>query len=625
MPTNLNNNENILRNQEIRAINLLANKNPKVQNNFIVGSRETVENNKAVATRVNKKRKNGVDFDIGLTGREIVEKEIAGQRSDSNTLGISKIEQNGNNINITSRNIDNIKIKNISIKASEGAKKRNNWIIWLKQIQIHLKKIYNIDKSYTSLINKISTTIWNQRIICEGDENYIIAPFSPLFMALFLNIKSLFLNNLRDLLLNNKQYISTNFNEPDPNFDKEQYDQIILDLDNELERVINNNFGGDDYNNFLLRSRQKYYFNRFINHTLLTENQILSGETKENICNFFNNTNWSMKRIKKRIRNNRNEDNIDEEVADLGDILNNEEENPENILPINNVIQNENPYDNFNLGLDNDEEGFDNLDFDENIFDEISPQVIINQPAVKNIKRPQSKKLIVYNDGNKIKKINENLLPHEIFELNGKEIIDAKIIKQKYKKLLLKNHPDRVSNLNSNDKKIATNNTTIINEAYRLLIEDIERRKANNREIRKDNPEFFDVENVLEIVEDYLNPNDVNQLLLIEANSSINLNRILYNEILPIIINIENTIHSRAIEININNIPLLMDAVRNGNEQNVPSKIRKEIINKTNQIDKVINKLKKQGINQGNIITQKTRNQQSKVKNKGGRILRNRS
>jgi hypothetical protein len=99
--------------------------NPAWQSNSKVGSRYRVETNKATYTW---KYKN----EGGLTEREIERLPILGSRGDFNVRPISKVVvENGlKSISYTDPNSKKYRYK--SIKATEGALRRNNWVIYVQ-------------------------------------------------------------------------------------------------------------------------------------------------------------------------------------------------------------------------------------------------------------------------------------------------------------------------------------------------------------------------------------------------------------------------------------------------------------------------------------------------------------
>lgn len=113
--------------------------NPAWQSNSKVGSRYRVENNKASYTW---KYKN----EGGLTEREIERLPILGSRGDFNSRPISKIVVKDGLQSIYHSNENSKKYRYKSLKASEGALKRNNWVIYVQIAiaaanQYHTKQI----------------------------------------------------------------------------------------------------------------------------------------------------------------------------------------------------------------------------------------------------------------------------------------------------------------------------------------------------------------------------------------------------------------------------------------------------------------------------------------------------
>ena len=111
--------------------------NPAWQSNSKVGSRYRVETNKAAYTW---KYKN----EGGLSAREIERLPILGSRGDFNRRPIAKVvvnEQNGLQ-SITYADPGSKKYRYKSLKASEGALRRNNWVIYV-QLAIAASNAYN--------------------------------------------------------------------------------------------------------------------------------------------------------------------------------------------------------------------------------------------------------------------------------------------------------------------------------------------------------------------------------------------------------------------------------------------------------------------------------------------------
>lgn len=270
-------------------------KDPKIQNNYNIGSREVVQNNKAVATRVIKR--NRESYEIGLTNPEIKEKEIAGQRSEYNKLGASKIIHKNNEIIIKTREYNNNKIKNISSKASEGAKKRNNWIIWLKQIQLHILYLTRNQIKFPQLINDVMTSIWNRTMRCENQD--VFAPLSPLYASMA------FVSRDMQDINNEIKYKNFSFDIMDESYNEEKENQILQIMKLEIEKQIEELQLEDPYNNYinyLNNNKDKQYWNRFQTY-IFSENELIDGVDKEEICSYFSENRLNIKSIKKRNKN----------------------------------------------------------------------------------------------------------------------------------------------------------------------------------------------------------------------------------------------------------------------------------------------------------------------------------
>lgn len=159
---------------------------PKIQNGKKVGTRETVENRKAVATRVEGDVTGKTN--VGLTAEDLTEKEIVGQKGKYNELNINNISTKNGKTVIKSRN-NKIKIRNISKTASEGALIRNNWIIYVKQIQLHQKNFNIPIKKFPELVsNKVLQAFYHIKYYnndpnVDGKIFLAIAPYIFAFLT----------------------------------------------------------------------------------------------------------------------------------------------------------------------------------------------------------------------------------------------------------------------------------------------------------------------------------------------------------------------------------------------------------------------------------------------------------
>lgn len=153
------------------------NGNPSWQSNSKVGSRYRVEENKASYTWKNKKQS-------GLSSREIEKLPIFGSRGDFNNQPIAKIVNNVDGTTVVfPLNPTHKKTRYKSIKASEGALKRNNWVIYV-QLALQAANSLPIMVSRKIKYPEAISDIVLQAMFHAKDEN-VASPINPLMYQMF--------------------------------------------------------------------------------------------------------------------------------------------------------------------------------------------------------------------------------------------------------------------------------------------------------------------------------------------------------------------------------------------------------------------------------------------------------
>jgi hypothetical protein len=153
------------------------NGNPSWQSNSKVGSRFRVEENKASYTWKNKKQS-------GLSSREIEKLPIFGSRGDFNNQPIAKIvNQVEGPPDIYLLNRTHKKTRYKSIKASEGALKRNNWVIYV-QLALQAANSLPIMAARKVKYPEAISDIVLQAMFHAKDAN-VASPINPLMYQLF--------------------------------------------------------------------------------------------------------------------------------------------------------------------------------------------------------------------------------------------------------------------------------------------------------------------------------------------------------------------------------------------------------------------------------------------------------
>lgn len=250
--------------------NVNQQKYPKIQNGETVGSREVVENRKAVATRVEGDilgRKS-----VGLTDDDITQKVIAGQKGKFNELNLSQIKKKGDTTILKLRDDTVLKTRNISKVASEGAKKRNNWIIYVKQVQLHQQNFNLAVFKYPELVgNPILQAFYHMKIFDSGNNSSLRVSIAPFVFAMIYSESN---NSLIGEII---KKIDESPNNP--------LDREINTSNNLLTRILNKyrqSIHEDDTiknKNYYIQNINKLGWDRFENYEnmLVNENTLLDG------------------------------------------------------------------------------------------------------------------------------------------------------------------------------------------------------------------------------------------------------------------------------------------------------------------------------------------------------------
>lgn len=324
--------------------NVNTQKYPKVQNGETVGSREVVENRKAIATRVEGDilgRKS-----VGLTDDDITQKVIVGQKSRFNELNLAQIKKRGNSTVLKVRDDTILKTRNISKVASEGAKKRNNWIIYVKQVQLHQRNFNLPVFKYPELVgNPILQAFYHMKIFDSDNNSNLRVSIAPYVFAMIYSER-------------NGRLINEIFRKIDEK-PENPLDREINTSNNLLTRILNKYremVQDEDINiinrGYYIHNINKLGWNRFENYEnmLSSEDTLLDGVNfSEEQSDDFNHINNQQKetRIKKvKHKTIRERINVDENLIDDFLALNEEEmtngneiERPaENISIVNEVI-----------------------------------------------------------------------------------------------------------------------------------------------------------------------------------------------------------------------------------------------------------------------------------------------
>lgn len=156
--------------------------NPAWQSNAKVGSRYRIEKNKAQYTW--KYRNVG-----GLSENEIEPLPILGGRGDFNREPIAKIVNNGDGEDaeiVYNPNPMQRKIKYSSKNASEGALKRNNWVIYVQTALMSVNQFALVKLKYPQVISDVVLQAMfhaEKKVVNEGENKYY--PMNPVTYCAF--------------------------------------------------------------------------------------------------------------------------------------------------------------------------------------------------------------------------------------------------------------------------------------------------------------------------------------------------------------------------------------------------------------------------------------------------------
>lgn len=152
--------------------------NPAWQSNAKVGSRELVENNRAAYTW-----KNGVKG--GLQESDIQALPIMGSRGDFNKRPIAKVIDSNT---IEYKHPDSIKYRYKSIKATNGALKRNNWVIYVQTAILSMPDGWKRPKYPVAISDIILQGMYYSQI--DTPDGLKDAPIHPEVYSMFLSLSS---------------------------------------------------------------------------------------------------------------------------------------------------------------------------------------------------------------------------------------------------------------------------------------------------------------------------------------------------------------------------------------------------------------------------------------------------
>lgn len=304
------------------------NKNPKVQQNTIVGSREQVENTKALATWKH-------SDNYGLTESELIPKIIIGQKGPYNDTNIASIKNTGQVDNNTKQEIRVIKFKNnekpkqrfISAKASDGAKNRNNWVKYCTQIKILAN--FSIYMTFPEIIsNRIVQMMYNSKLTVptRSPEGVPInieidAPISPNIFV--------FIWNRQNDLYEDPRYKRATANGINP-FTSDHLDYQSLRYALEIE--WNKHCRQTNQNHLI----DKFYWLRYAEIANITEEDLVLPADYNELLQDYNEHKIIVKNTKNR-NVNQNNTNINQE--DDISILTEPSQNNISIPPLENITE----------------------------------------------------------------------------------------------------------------------------------------------------------------------------------------------------------------------------------------------------------------------------------------------
>lgn len=268
-----------------KNLNVLSQKYPKIQNNEKVGTREVVENRKAIATRVEGDITGKTV--IGLTEKDIIQKEIEGQTSEYNKLNVAKLSNEKKGFILKQRDPSKIKIRNISEEASKGANRRNNWVIYIKQIIFHTNR-FGQPLKYPSLVsNHIVQMAYHMQVTNKNSPSALNIAIAPYLVAAILVAPEF--SNFRKKL-DEKNLLSPPVNLFDLHYKidnntgtpflPQSYERMKEIYDNFLQRlIIENSIKKPSLISFYEITKEKIFWDRFRNYEKYLENErnILKG------------------------------------------------------------------------------------------------------------------------------------------------------------------------------------------------------------------------------------------------------------------------------------------------------------------------------------------------------------
>jgi hypothetical protein len=180
--------------------------NPAWQSNSKVGSRYNVERN--LATYTWKRKSEG-----GLSAREIQALPILGSRGDFNVRPISKIVpgENGEEPNIEYGNPNQRKVRYKSKKASEGALKRNNWVVYVQTALQAANVMLNVPLKYPEVISDaVLQAMYHAESTNDNGED-VPNPISP-YLYVMTNSRrtSDYIIEVQNSISDNENYFTVN-------------------------------------------------------------------------------------------------------------------------------------------------------------------------------------------------------------------------------------------------------------------------------------------------------------------------------------------------------------------------------------------------------------------------------